>query len=353
MRAQARRRGVEEEEESSFVSMTDMTVSFLFIVMILLAFFASQLHNKDAVPRQDFDRVLNERDAALLENQALLKQLEAIQEQLDEVKSVAASLSALVASLKDELSQKDQAIAAAEQQIRDKDAELSSLKQQIASLLEEITQLKIKDPLEDYLKQVAEQRSEMLNQLQSRLKADFPDLQVIVSAEMDALRFKGDGLFSFNSSELPSAKRRIIEALADRLEDVLPCYTLGSRSQWKDACNPVGAVIEAVQIEGHTDGDGPDNTNLTLSTGRANATFFAMTMRQPSLTAHLNTQEQPVLSVAGYGEMRPVTDNASAEGKATNRRIDLRIIMYTPRSLEDIERVKTALRKGVQEAPAP
>ncbi len=39
MRANAsRKRTHEEEEESVFVSMTDMTVSFLFIVMVLLAF---------------------------------------------------------------------------------------------------------------------------------------------------------------------------------------------------------------------------------------------------------------------------------------------------------------------------
>lgn len=39
MRANAsRKRSHEEEEESVFVSMTDMTVSFLFIVMVLLAF---------------------------------------------------------------------------------------------------------------------------------------------------------------------------------------------------------------------------------------------------------------------------------------------------------------------------
>jgi len=42
MRSIGRRRRDEEDEESVFVPMTDMTVSFLFIVMILLAFFAVQ-----------------------------------------------------------------------------------------------------------------------------------------------------------------------------------------------------------------------------------------------------------------------------------------------------------------------
>ena len=55
-----------------------------------------------------------------------------------------------------------------------------------------------------------------------------------------------------------------------------------------------------------------------------------MTAREPGLVAHLNFRGQPVLSVAGYGKMRPVAGNDTPAGRATNRRIDLRIIMYTP-----------------------
>ena len=51
MRGNARRSAREEEEESAFVSMTDMTVSFLFIVMIVLAFFASRLRDPNQVPK--------------------------------------------------------------------------------------------------------------------------------------------------------------------------------------------------------------------------------------------------------------------------------------------------------------
>lgn len=331
MRGHARRRGVEDDEESAFVSMTDMTVSFLFIVMILLAFFASQLHSKDTVPRATFDDVVSERDAA--------------RKTIDELSKKIEELNATLEALNLQLAERDAALLQEQRKT-------ASLEQEIARLREELAKLD-KDPLETYLKNVALQRSKMLNQLQQQLKTDFPDLQVIVSAEMDALRFKGDGLFPFGSSDLSTEKRKIIEILADRLQSMLPCYTLGPESRWVEACNPVGAVIEAVQIEGHTDSDGPDNTNLNLSTDRANATFFAMTERQSGLTGHLNTQGQPVLSVAGYGEMRPVASNATPEGKATNRRIDLRIIMYTPRSLDDIEKVKAELKKGMQEGAAP
>jgi outer membrane protein OmpA-like peptidoglycan-associated protein len=284
-----RRRQHEDEEESAFVSMTDMTVSFLFIVMILLAFFVSQLRDPRTVPRVEYDAVVRERD---------------------------------------------------------------KLQKEVVELREKLKRL-IDRPIERYLATVAERRQQILEDLQAKLKTDFPDLQVEISNEKDALRFKGDGLFKTGSSELRPDKRRIVESIATRLGQVLPCYTLGARSHWSNQCNAAGAVIEAVLIEGHTDSDGQDNSNLTLSTNRANETFFAMTRHEPSLVEYLNDRAQPVLSVAGYGRMRPVADNGSLDGKATNRRIDLRIIMYTPHSLEEIQKVQADLRRGVTGARAP
>jgi len=281
MRGSRPRRHTEDEEESAFVSMTDMTVSFLFIVMILLAFFASQLHDDKTVPRRDFNDVVAERE---------------------------------------------------------------TLKKQVAELEAKLQELKREDPIEVYLARVATRQRELLEGLKARLTVDFPSLQVIISEEMDALRFKGDGLFKSGESLLSPDKLPIVGAIANRLNEILPCYTLGPRSAWKPDCNPVGAVIEAVQIEGHTDATGDFNANLVLSTNRADETFFAMTGRQPTLVEYRNSRNQPVLSVAGYGKMRPVVANDSAEGRATNRRIDLRIIMYTPRSVDDINRIREQLR---------
>ncbi len=292
------KRNHEDEEESAFVSMTDMTVSFLFIVMILLAFFASQLHDPDKVPRKEFDQIVQERNELKAENTDLRKMIEEFQKK-----------------------------------IRDLEVEIRKLKPD--------------QPIEKYLADVALQRRQILETLQAKLKADFPDLQVVISEEMDALRFKGDGLFQFGSSELQPDKRRIVENIAMRLSELLPCYTLGRLSSWSNGCNAAGAAIEAVQIEGHTDSDGADMNNMTLSTNRANQTFFTMVERAPTLAEYLNNRGQPVLGVAGYGKMRPVADNKTREGRATNRRIDLRIIMYTPQSLEDLNKIREELHNGI------
>ena len=70
--AVARRRRREEEGESVFVSMTDLTVSFLFILLILLAFFATQFQPEDMVPLSEHDAL----ERQLLEANAIRLRLE-------------------------------------------------------------------------------------------------------------------------------------------------------------------------------------------------------------------------------------------------------------------------------------
>ena len=165
MRGAFRRHQREEEEESAFVSMTDMTVSFLFVVMILLAFFASRFNPKESVPKAQYDHVVRERD------------------------DMAAALAAA-------------------------NAKVASLEADIKRLL---AKLQEKNPLEEYLTKTANERRQILQRLRDQLKVDFPDLQVVISEENDALRFQGDGLFQSSQSILRPERRAIVESIADRL----------------------------------------------------------------------------------------------------------------------------------------
>ncbi len=71
-----------------------------------------------------------------------------------------------------------------------------------------------------------------------------------------------------------------------------------------------------VLVEGHTDADGADEMNQALSMRRARqvSTFL---VGEGVLSTRLST--------AGYGEAQPVSDNANAEGKAANRRVEIAI----------------------------
>jgi OmpA-OmpF porin, OOP family len=70
-----------------------------------------------------------------------------------------------------------------------------------------------------------------------------------------------------------------------------------------------------ISIEGHTDADGDDAANLDLSTRRAAAvkTYLAAT--------HGIAGDR--METKGLGETTPVGDNATLEGKAQNRRVEL------------------------------
>ena len=228
-------------------------------------------------------------------------------------------------------------------------AEVARLTARVAELEDEVARLKQPDPLETYINQSLAERRRILDKLREMLAADFPDpdLKITLSEESDALRFQGDGLFRSGSDVVRPDRIKFVQGVATRLEQILPCYTLGIASSKGSECQGNLALVEAVQIEGHTDSDGGDMQNLGLSAKRAVSTFDVMTQHEPSLARHLNIRRQPVLSVAAYGKMRPVASNDTAQGKSSNRRIDLRIIMYVPSHSEEIEKVRNALTTGL------
>ena len=67
-------------------------------------------------------------------------------------------------------------------------------------------------------------------------------------------------------------------------------------------------------VAGHTDTVGSDATNVPLSRQRAE-----------SAVAWLAAQgiDKARLTPAGFGAKKPVADNATEEGRAKNRRVDL------------------------------
>lgn len=107
----------------------------------------------------------------------------------------------------------------------------------------------------------------------------------------------------------------------------------------KKAVVAVGKVLGdnpdiSVLIEGHTDddpfaGSGPIANNWDLSTKRATAIVAVLSENK--------AVKKQNLTAAGRGEFSPLVSNASAEGKAKNRRIE---VILTPRLDEIAEMLK-------------
>ncbi len=72
-----------------------------------------------------------------------------------------------------------------------------------------------------------------------------------------------------------------------------------------------------VSIEGHTDAMGDDNFNQALSMRRAEAV-------RSYLVANMGGDGNRFMAV-GFGESKPIANNETADGRAQNRRIDVRI----------------------------
>lgn len=71
------------------------------------------------------------------------------------------------------------------------------------------------------------------------------------------------------------------------------------------------------EISGHTDSQGSEGTNTTLSQGRADAVLSALLDRRVLTTKMVSK---------GYGEAHPIADNSTEEGRAQNRRIEFKLL---------------------------
>jgi outer membrane protein OmpA-like peptidoglycan-associated protein len=72
-----------------------------------------------------------------------------------------------------------------------------------------------------------------------------------------------------------------------------------------------------ILIEGHTDSDGTEEYNMSLSERRARAVSNYLAQREVDARR---------MTVTWYGESQPVADNSTPEGKQANRRVEIAIM---------------------------
>jgi OOP family OmpA-OmpF porin len=115
------------------------------------------------------------------------------------------------------------------------------------------------------------------------------------STEVITLSDQGKVLFAFDSAELTAQARSELSALMGKLSS---------------------ADVLSVKVIGYTDSQGSDAYNQKLSERRAS-----------SVAAYLLSQglAPEKLTSQGLGESQPVADNATEEGRAQNRRVELHI----------------------------
>jgi outer membrane protein OmpA-like peptidoglycan-associated protein len=73
-------------------------------------------------------------------------------------------------------------------------------------------------------------------------------------------------------------------------------------------------------VLGHTDSTGSDAYNQTLSVNRAHSVAAVLSG---------NGVQQARIATKGYGESTPKASNTSLEGRAANRRVEIRLVPVT------------------------
>ena len=164
------------------------------------------------------------------------------------------------------------------------------------------------------------QRLQELEDLIAAKEASMKKLKETLSKALNS--FKGKGL------TVQQKNGKVYVSMENKLLFNSGSWAVGSEG--KKAVVELGKVLGdnpeiAVLIEGHTDDDafiasGPVADNWDLSTKRATAIVAIL-----SENKRINKEN---LTAAGRGEFSPLTSNASADGKAKNRRIE---IILTPR----------------------
>jgi outer membrane protein OmpA-like peptidoglycan-associated protein len=97
------------------------------------------------------------------------------------------------------------------------------------------------------------------------------------------------------------------------------------KSEFYQVLNSVALVLKKydktlIDVEGHTDSDGSDSYNEELSENRAQSVAQYLAGR---------SIDDRRFAVSGFGEREPVASNASAEGKAQNRRVEIELSPLT------------------------
>jgi len=203
----------------------------------------------------------------------------------------------------------DKEVAVAKESAKEK-----LLAQQLSSLAEGKTKALLAAKEQEVAKaqeatRVAEEEARLAAEQARQLEEKYAQLQEL-NAKMTnrgLVLTLGDVLFATDEARLTAGAARAMDKLVHFLQD-----------------NPDRKVL----IEGHTDNVGNTAYNIDLSLRRADVVARALS---------LGGIADDRIVTKGYGEMYPLVENSSAQGRQKNRRVEI-VILNEGDSIESVER---------------
>jgi outer membrane protein OmpA-like peptidoglycan-associated protein len=136
-----------------------------------------------------------------------------------------------------------------------------------------------------------------MDKQERQLRAQTAGTGIVVERQGDAIKLEmpSSVTFAFNSAELQPQFMPALNQVAQTLASYQSTY---------------------VQVNGHTDSVGSDAANLRLSQQRAQAVANYLAG---------NGVNQARITTQGFGASQPIATNATEEGRAQNRRVEIRL----------------------------
>jgi len=286
----------------------------------------NDLESKYADLKKENRSLSDENDNLLKAKSQLELDQEALNKELAKVKSEREKLQADYAALNKKMDVLKDSYAALEKNSGE------SLKANLAKNRELLEQLEAKEKALALEQEQLNKNNQRLQELEALIAAKEESMRKLKETLSKALNsFEGKGL------TVEQKNGKVYVSMENKLLFKSGSWAVGFEG--KTAVVEVGKVLGdnpdiSVLIEGHTDddpfgGSGPIADNWDLSTKRATAIVAILSENKA-----VNKQN---LTAAGRGEFSPLASNATAEGKAKNRRIE---IILTPRLDEIAEMLK-------------
>ena len=189
-----------------------------------------------------------------------------------------------------------------EKALGDANENFAELNRQLERTLQE--QIKLKATVEELNRRRADD-AEHFAKLKDTLEKELNESRVVISQlknRMTVITLTNEVLFNSGSAEIKPAGKKVLSVIAESLN---------------------AYPERAISIEGHTDNipmgkNSIYESNWDLSTGRALAALNFFQQK--------NQVSPDRLQLVGYGENHPVSSNETAEGRALNRRIEIKIL---------------------------
>ena len=247
--------------------------------------------------------------------------LQNTQELLDDTRAQVADAQLELNSLSDELKRRQEEIAQYAIQIDDQTSTIAAQEllisdQQIylAAANDEILALR------SQMQTVAVLRLSILEQIKESIVDVMGDESKVSIGDNGNIILNEGIFFDLGSAEIKPESEKVLNELIEVFADFL-----------KDEEN--AKYVDSIVISGHTDITGIAEENRVLSTDRANSVLnYLLTGKNASLERY-----SPYFCAAGYGATRPVASNDTEAGRASNRRIEISMILKDDTVLDIVE----------------